>query len=84
MSNDAERLREKCDMIARLRHELSAMEVRSQKLGYLSLSAKCHDLEAWALEIEDEVAAIADRLDPPPTRYTGQQWLAGLTRRVGQ
>ena len=84
MSPEAKHLREQCDRIAQIRHMLIGWEARAQRDGIRSLANKCHDLEAWMLEIEDEVAAVADRLDPPPTRYTGQQWLAGLTRRVGQ
>jgi len=79
---EAERLREQCDQIMQIRHLLIAWEARAQSHGIRTLAAKCDDLEAWLLNIEDEISAIADRLDPPPVRATGQQWLAGLTRRV--
>lgn len=79
---EAERLREQCDSIMRLRHLLIGWEARAQREGIRSVANKCHDLEAWMLEVEDEISAIADRLDPPPVRETGQQWLAGLTRRA--
>ncbi|CAB4165913.1 hypothetical protein UFOVP853_3 [uncultured Caudovirales phage] len=81
---EADRLREQCDQIMRLRHTLIAWEARAQSHGIRSLAAKCEELESWLLNIEDEIAACADRLDPPPMRVTGQQWIAGLTRRAAQ
>ena len=81
---EATRLREQCDRLMAIRHMLIAWEARAHRTEYRDAAARFHDLEAWMLEIEDEIAAAADRLDPPPVRYTGQQWIAGLTRRVGQ
>lgn len=80
---EADRLREQCDQIQQVRHLLIGWEARARRHDARVLADKCDDLESWLLNIEDEIAACADRLDPPPTRVTGQQWLAGLTRRVG-
>lgn len=80
MSNpEADRLREQVEQISQVRYLLIAWEARAQKRGIRTLADKCDELESWLLNIEDEVAACADRLDPPPTRIGGQQWLKGLT-----
>ena len=81
---EADRLRDQCDQIMRIRHTLIAWEARAQKHEMRAIAAKCEELESWLLNIEDEIALSADRLDPPPVRQTGQQWLAGLTRRAAQ
>lgn len=81
---EATRLREQCHQIQDIRHKLIRMEVNARREGYPKSAAAFDELESWLLNIEDEIAACADRLDPPPTRVTGQKWLAGLTRRVGQ
>ena len=76
---EAERLRQQCDQIMALRHELTRWQARAEKQGLREWASKFYDLEAWALTIEEEVMNAADRLDPPPTRIGGQQWLKGLT-----
>ena len=82
MNPEANRLREQCEQIMQVRHMLIAWEARARRHDMRTIADKCDEIESWLLNIEDEIAASADRLDPPPVRHTGQQWLAGLTRRV--
>jgi hypothetical protein len=84
MNPEANRLREQVAAIADVRRKLIIMEVDARKEGYPKTARAFDELESWLINIEDEIDQAADRLDPPPTRYTGQQWLAGLTRRAGQ
>lgn len=81
---EADRLREQIAELGTLRHKLIRMEIAARQEGHPRSAAAFDELESWILCIEDEIAASADRLDPPPTRFSGQQWLAGLTRSVGQ
>lgn len=84
MNAEANRLREQCDQIMQIRHMLIAWEARAAKHEMRAIAAKCDEIEGWLLNIEDEIALAADRLDPPPMRPTGQQWLAGLTRSAAR
>lgn len=72
---EATRLREQCDKIMAIRHWLTRIET----LNHCGVADMANRLESELLNVEDEIAAAADRLDPPPTRITGQQWIAGLT-----
>ena len=77
---EADRLREQVDRLMALRTWLMRVEVHSKG----ALSEIANRLESEIVSVEEAIDAAADRLDPPPVRYTGQQWLAGLTRRVGR
>ena len=81
---EADRLREQVSELADLRRKLIRMEVAAREEGYAKSATAFDELESWVLNIEDEIASAADRLDPPPTRITGQQWLAGLTTPVAR
>lgn len=76
---EATRLREQVDRLMALRHWLMRVEVNSNG----ALSEIANRLESEIVSVEEAIDAAADRLDPPPVRVTGQQWISGLTRRVG-
>ena len=76
---EADRLREQVDRLMSLRTWLMRVEVHSNG----ALSEIANRLESEIVSVEEAIDAAADRLDPPPVRFSGQQWIAGLTRRVG-
>lgn len=76
---EAERLREICDQIMAIRHFLSRIEGTAMTDGWVTMAAMANRVESDLLPIEGAIMDAADRLDPPPTRLTGQQWIKGLS-----
>lgn len=75
MHHEAERLREEANRIGLIRIILINFEVSARNAGYRALASQCDMLEGELADIEEKIAAAADRLDPPPKRMTGAQMI---------
>jgi hypothetical protein len=78
--HEATRLREQVDRLMALRTWLMRVEVNSNG----ALSDIANRLESEIVSVEEAIDAAADRLDPPPARFSGQQWIAGLSVPIGR
>ena len=75
---EAERLREQGYKLEAIRTWLQRVEGTAMTDGWVTMAAMANRVESEILTVEDAIMASADRLDPPPTRITGQAWIRGL------
>lgn len=75
MHHEADRLREQAHRLGLIRIILINFEVSARNAGYRALASQCDMLEGELADIEDKIAASADRLDPPPERMSGAQMI---------
>jgi SpoU rRNA methylase family enzyme len=76
---EAERLREQAYRLEAIRTWLQRVEGTAMTDGWVTMAAMANRVESEILIVEDAIAETADRLDPPPTRLTGQAWIRGLS-----